>query len=118
MANTRQNKKQSSMISLVYQFIFERDANIWTNVYQFEDDLADFFKANGLEAAIVDTVDGSMGGRMFFIKKIASETPTLDNLKGVDVRPRLGPPSSSIVKGLTGQLNKSYTKKQVKRGNK
>ena len=106
-ANT--NRKTTSMVSIAYQFIFERDANIWNNIFAFESDIADFFKTNGLEADMVNTVDGSNGLRVIIIRKMPEED-TLVNKKGVDMRNRPGKPSKDLVKGFTNQLAKSFNK--------
>lgn len=66
------------MVSLEYTFIFDSSANIWTNLFSFERDLADFFAANGLEAEIIPTIEGSSGKRMMMVKKL-EEIQKLDN---------------------------------------
>ncbi len=54
---------------LEYAFIFDPDST-WTNMYDFENKLAEFFKVHGFEAQIVDTVKGHVGRRVIFIVKI------------------------------------------------
>lgn len=97
------------MVSITYQFIFSKDANIWNNITEFEQDISDFFASNGLECDIVTTVSGSSGGRIILIKKI-DDIRTLKNQKGVDTRNKLSKPSSTLTKGFTNQLAKSFNK--------
>ncbi len=107
--------KKTSMVSITYQYIFSKDANIWNNAYEFEQDISDFFAANGLEADVVTTVSGSTGNRIILIKKI-DEVSILNNKKGVDMRDKPGQKSSKIVGGLTKQLNDSFNAQNVKGG--
>lgn len=97
------------MISIQYQFVFSKDANIWNNIFDFEQDLSDFFLSNGLECDTVETVRGSYGPRMILIKKI-DNIKKLQNQKGVDTRNMPGKPSKVLTKGMTNQLVKSFNK--------
>lgn len=98
---------KDTMVALTYTFIFSKSANLWNHVYQWENDLADFFAANGLEAEIVKTVEGSNGGRMMIIKKIDMDQ-FLTNTKGVNLQKNLpqgkSQKSSQIVTNLTNKL--------------
>ncbi len=98
------------MVSLAYQFIFEKDANLWNNIYQFEGDLANFFKNNGLEAKVVETVEGSGGNKVIIIGKLPYEPEKLQNPKGpqLSANPSIGRlrKSSSIVNRLTSTMQK------------
>lgn len=110
------------MVAIAYQFIFEKDANIWNNIAFFEQDLADFFKTNGVEADIVNTVQGSSGGRIMLLRKIDAGQ-TLENIKGVDLRNKPGIPSQAsaaqLTQKLTQSFNKQYTGKNlIKKKNK
>jgi len=107
MAVQRNPKKTSSMVSLTTQFIFERDANVWANIYEFEQDLTVFFKNNGLEAAVVAGLDGSAGTRIILVKQIDPEIK-LQNQKGTQTRDMPGKSSKQIIGGLTKQLNASF----------
>jgi len=104
---------KGSMIALTYMFIFTKESNIWTNLYQFEDDLADFFASNGLEAELIKTVEGSSGGRMMLISKM-DEGEKLTNTKGVNIQKQLpeavAQKSSVMVKQLTKKMTKQFQK--------
>lgn len=54
---------------LEYAFIFDPDST-WPNIYDFENQLAEFFKVRGYEANIIDSVRGHVGRRVMFITKI------------------------------------------------
>ena len=59
---------------LEYSFIFD-PSEAWSNGYQFENQLAEFFGAYGFEAQIVATTGGT-GRRVIFLKKVeAIATP-------------------------------------------
>ncbi|MBU1092551.1 hypothetical protein KJ836_02700 [Patescibacteria group bacterium] len=53
---------------LEYQFLFD-PSETWSNLYQFEADLAKFFLQKGLEANVIKTVDGSNGRRILLIER-------------------------------------------------
>lgn len=58
------------MAFLEYMFIFDT-AEAWQHLYQFEDDLAKFFKERGFEATIVKTIEGQASGRRILaIKRV------------------------------------------------
>lgn len=97
---------QDTLVSITYQFIFSKHANIWQNVYDFEKDLSDFFLANNLEANVVQTVRGSTGGRIVWISKI-EQTPKLMNMKGVNLKAK-AQPSATDIKGLTRKISSSF----------
>jgi hypothetical protein len=101
------------MISLTYQFIFERDANIWSNVTEFDRDLSDFFKANGLDASIIVTVEGSGGNRIIMIRK-NNEPEMLTNPKGGQLSNKTQR-SSVMVNNLSKSLNSSFNAQNVNR---
>lgn len=63
---------------LEYTFMFN-PVDTWQNLYQFEDQLAEFFKTKGLEANIVKTVAGQSGRRIMMISKI--EEPVIEAKK-------------------------------------
>jgi hypothetical protein len=65
---------------LEYSFLFEPDTT-WQRLSDFEDDLARFFRDNGLEAEIVKTVDGQVGNRVLWIKKHETALANLDTTK-------------------------------------
>lgn len=54
---------------LEYTFLFNTDTG-FSNIYEFESQLKDFFAAFGLEAEIVKTIDGQFGRRILLIRKI------------------------------------------------
>ncbi len=82
--------------------------NIWNNIFQFQTDLAIFFKQNGLETDIVSTIEGSNGLRVIIIRKGPAEPATLQNPKGpqLSANPSMGKAQKSkqIVRNLTKQL--------------
>lgn len=53
---------------LEYVFMFD-PSETWSNIYDFEDQLSQFFNDKGLEAVIVNTVKGQSGGRILMINK-------------------------------------------------
>ncbi len=57
---------------LDYTFMFDPDST-WTNVYDFEDNLAEFFKINGYEAQRMEAVRGGMSRGIFFIAKVKKD---------------------------------------------
>jgi hypothetical protein len=59
---------------LEYSFIFD-PVSTWQHLSQFEGDLADFFRAHGLEAEILNPVGGQVGRRILLIKKIEMPVP-------------------------------------------
>lgn len=110
--------KDTSMISIQYQFIFSKDANIWNNINEFEQDISDFFLSNGLECNVVSTVRGSYGPRMILISLIP-DGRTLKNPKGVDLKSKPGKPSQVLTKGFTNKLVNSFNKQYPgKKGSK
>ncbi len=103
------------MISLQYSFLFSKEANIWTNIYDFENDLNKFFAERGLECENITTVDGSSGGRMMWVNKLPdSSLGKLDN-KDVNKATQLpsanAQKSSQMTKHLTGKLLKNFRSK-------
>ncbi len=101
------------MVALTYTFIFSKSANLWNHVYQWENDLADFFAANGLEAEVISTVEGSNAGRMMIIKKLDMDQ-FLTNTKGVNLQKTLpqgkAQKSAQIVTNLTNKIVGKVTK--------
>lgn len=97
------------MVSLKYQFLFNRNDNIFGNLFEFERDLADFFAANGLEAEIVPVIEGSAGERIMMIKRIEiidklTNKPDANTPKSSDKQnPQ---PSYKMVKKLTDSIGK------------
>ena len=92
--------------------MFEKNANIWNHLYEFENDLADFLAANGLEAEPVVALSGSSSKRILLIKRL-EEMPTLVNQKGTQLSQttaKKAQDSKSIVTNLTQGLARSYAK--------
>lgn len=92
--------------------MFSKEDNLWNKLSEFEQDLADFFAAHGLEAEPLITMDGSQN--VMVLSKIQA-IPTLQNTKGVNL-PK-GPKaekSDKIVKNLTKGLSDSYDKLKKK----
>ena len=57
---------------LEYGFMFDPETT-FANVFDFENKLAEFFKACGYEAQVLDTVRGQMGRGIFFITKLKKD---------------------------------------------
>lgn len=56
---------------LEYTFLFDPSAT-WSHAFQFESDLAAFFKERGMEAQVVKTVDGGNGRKVLIIRRSQS----------------------------------------------
>lgn len=99
------------MISLQYNFVFSKEANIWNNLYDFENDLFDFFAAHGIEGELITTVDGSSGGRMMLLDKIAETSlGKLDNKdinRATYLKPGTPQTSNKMAKQMTSTLLKN-----------
>lgn len=54
---------------LEYNFIFTPSTKTWTNLYQFEQQLAKYFSMCNLEAEIVKSVEGGSSKRFMHIKE-------------------------------------------------
>lgn len=104
--------KQDTFVSLTYQFIFSKQANIWNTIFDFEKDLNVFFMSNGLDAQVINTVRGSTGGRIIMVRKF-EEMPTLKNMKGGPLKAK-SQPSATDVQGLTNKMNDSFNAQHVK----
>jgi len=64
-------------VLLDYMFLFD-PANTWQHLYQFEQDLAKFFKSHGFESEIIKNVEGQTSKRLLYIRKkeeIVKEAP-------------------------------------------
>ena len=55
-------------VLLQYNFMFD-PADTWSSLYEFENDLYQFFNSHGLEAEIVKSVEGQNGVRILLINK-------------------------------------------------
>lgn len=53
---------------LEYNFMFD-SSDAFTNLYEFESALVDFFSTRNMEAEIVKTVEGQFGKRILLIKR-------------------------------------------------
>lgn len=60
---------KKALAALDYTFMFDPAAT-WQHAYQFEQDLADFFAAHGMEADKIRTVDGGVSRRVLYIQPI------------------------------------------------
>lgn len=56
-------------VILQYTFLFD-PSQAWSHLNQFENDLADFFAAQGLEANVIPSVKGQNGVRIMELSKI------------------------------------------------
>lgn len=68
---------------LEYIFMFNPEES-WGHLYEFENQLAKFFTAQGLEAQIVKTVEGSGSRRILLIKR----KPTMP-VRSIDPKPKV-----------------------------
>lgn len=66
---------------LEYNFLFSPGDTSFTSIYQFEDQLAEFFRGKGLDALVMKTVDGQMGKRIILLTK--TEEPSITPEKQV-----------------------------------
>ena len=57
------------MVVLDYTFIFEPDST-WSRLSEFEQDLADFFAAYGLQGERMDTMRGQPDKSIMIIKRV------------------------------------------------
>ena len=95
------------MKSLEYTFVFDKTATLWNHLYDFEKDLSDFFKAQGLEAELISPIEGNGGKGLMLIKK-SHENEVLTNMKGPQLSFKEGKmmPSSNMVTNMTNRVNK------------
>lgn len=61
-------KNEEKVTLLEYIFIIEND-NLWSNIYEFEADLAKFFGEHGIEAKRTNTINGQQGRRILILEK-------------------------------------------------
>ncbi len=61
---------------LEYSFIFD-PSDTWSSGYEFENQLADYFAAHGIEAQIVETAGGT-GRRVIFMSRL-NLMPKIEN---------------------------------------
>jgi hypothetical protein len=88
---------------LQYMFLFE-PTSTWQHLSQFEGDLADFFRANGMEAQVVKTVGGQIGQRILYIKPLTNITTPVSKVEsGMTEKTKSGRPISlkTQIKNLT-----------------
>ena len=85
---------------LKYQIMFD-PSEAWSNGYQFENQLADFFAAYGFEAQIIEARGGT-GERVIWLQRMNTATP-IENTKSK--------PAMSQIKRVQGKLPpKDYKK--------
>jgi len=77
----------SKVAILEYNFIFTPSTKTWTNLYQFEQQLAKYFSMCNLEAEIIQSVDGGSSKRFMNIRP--KETLIKDPPKSVGRPPSL-----------------------------
>jgi hypothetical protein len=93
---------------LEYTFVFEPSINTWNRGTDFENDLADFFSSNGLEASIVKTIGGTT--RRIILVKAADK---LNKMRMAEDQPQKGP-----VKALNDAMKKASGVSIDKKGSK
>lgn len=68
-------KDYQDVAYLEYCFIFDA-SGVWSNGYDFENDLAQFFESKGLEAKILNAVKGTPGNRRIVVITKQPTVPT------------------------------------------
>jgi hypothetical protein len=104
---------KSNLVSLRYNFIFAKGAGVWGKLYEFEKDLADFFKTNGLKAELLSPIEGSGSEGIMWIKKTDSGDEFLTNSKGANL-PKSLPPGKPQVSAHTVNQMTNRLVKQMK----
>lgn len=103
----------SKMQHLNYMFLFPQGSTTWTSLGEFENDLQDFFLANGLSIDVIVPVSGSGVTGVMMIGKAEEDNMYLTNKKGPQIpsNPSGGKStkSSKMVSGLTRQLQNTTT---------
>ncbi len=102
--------KRANYAALKYTFIVRRADNPWNDVFDFENDLSDFFAAHQFQLEPLQTIEGSGGDRMILLTKI-EEIQTLNNKRdanGANQFPK-SQKSATIVKKLTENLTHGKT---------
>jgi len=67
------------LVFLKYNFLFDT-GELWSNLSQFENSLAEFFAAHDTEARVIKTVEGQIGERIMLIEK-KEEAPEVEQPK-------------------------------------
>lgn len=62
------------LVFLEYTFMFDPSES-WQHLSQFEQDLANYFKAVGFEAEIIQSIGGQIGRRILLISKMKEIMP-------------------------------------------
>jgi hypothetical protein len=57
-----------NLVILDYSFLFD-PSETWANLYQFEQEVAQFFEERGMDTKVIKTAQGSSGRRAFLIMK-------------------------------------------------
>lgn len=100
------------LLFLEYSFIFVPETNAWNNLGEFENDLSDFFAANGLECEVLVKIPGNGVKGVMLIRKI-EEPEVLQNKKGPQLssNPSMGKSQKSgpMIRTLTRQLGNKTT---------
>lgn len=65
-------------VVLQYTFLFD-PSQAWSHLHQFENDLADFFAAQGLESNILESVKGQSGNRIMELSRISFISKATNN---------------------------------------
>jgi hypothetical protein len=72
----------SKLVFLKYAFLFDA-AESYSHLYQFERDLADFFKTKGFVAELPKMIEGYQGEKIILLKRVDSMiAPTLKQQPG------------------------------------
>lgn len=84
-------------VFLTYSFLFDA-LDTWQHLSNFESDLADFFRAYGLQAEIVKSMNGQNGNRVLIltnIDKLSKMANGADNASVAPTRPQTNQPQST-----------------------
>lgn len=65
-------KQSKNLAFLEYSFLFD-PTETWQYLSKFESDLAKFFGSLGYQAEIIRTVEGQVGRRILYIRKVKQD---------------------------------------------
>lgn len=110
-------ESKDKIVAITCTFMFSRKDNIWDNVFEFEHDLATLFKHKGLQAEVIQMINGSTGTRMFWIRDISKDLQ-LRNDRDIykpGEMPKAKPEKSyKLVKKLTANITQGFNPKGKK----
>ena len=95
-----------SKVLLKYIFLFD-PVEGWSHLSQFENDLTDFFTANGLQATVIEAIKGQMGERIMELSRMDFVSRATNNNQTV----REEMPASDQIKSIQNKLTPQHFKK-------